>query len=140
VNIIERYISAYIVHCLFPEIAVDPVHMDYVYQVLRETGSTPKNELLRQVLEFTRARRAESEYTKKVVKDYVTSLLVNSKPVANPASPYVGKWRSTEEATIVMVLKDGHPIAFAGSLNENAQECFTELRATFPGIEIVPME
>lgn len=140
-NIIERYICSYIVHCLFPEIPVDPTHMGYVYQVLAETGSTPKNELLRRVLDFTRTSGAENEYTKKSVAGYVRSMLDVKRAESNPnAPPYIGKWRSTEEATVVMVLKNKHPIAFAGCPNEKVDECFSELKSTFPGIELIPME
>lgn len=81
-KIIERYISAYIVNCLFPiSDAIDQEqrnsHMNYVYEVLRETGSKSSHPLLNQVLDFVRQSDPSDPATQRDVRDYVMAQLAN---------------------------------------------------------------
>lgn len=135
-KIIDRYLSAYVMMCLFPDVD-EGISTEYIYEVLRTTGSTPNNEVLRNVLNYVRQSDPSDPQTQSIVASYVTAMVAERhKQLQTPKEQYVAKYTSDEVATAFMVLKDGQPVAVAGSLNERRDECINELRKRFPGIRI----
>lgn len=134
-NIIERYISAYILHCLFPEYTASQEHIDYVYQVLRESGSNPGNELLRTVLNFTRQGDPADPQIQSEVREYVQAMVFGSFKTVEPVKPkYVARYASEKGYTAMLVTSDGIPTAFAGCTDGSLETCKEKLRQQFPGI------
>lgn len=133
-TIIERYISAYVIRCLFPETTVDGTHMQYVYEVLRETGSQPTNEILRNVLDFVRQGDPEDEYTVKMVRDYVRAMIIGGMEVQKKNQP-LGQFYEIGEGVIAMtVTKDANLVALAGCSAADLEQLKGQLRGQFPGI------
>lgn len=136
-NIIERYISAYVFHCLFPGASQDGRYLNYVYEVLRETDSTPKNEILNNVLAYVRQGDPADPAIQKQVAGYVRDL-IGGKVFQEKAEPiFVAKTIQVPGATLFVVSKDNslNPIAFAGCKNEHFEQCVSELKIAFPGVE-----
>lgn len=133
-NIIERYLSAYVFHCLFPDMTSSQEHLDYIFQVLRESGSNPKNELLRNVLNYIRQSDPSDLETQAMVRNYILAMTEAIKPM--PAPAFIGKYHQTDNVIQVVVLKEGQPVAFAGCLTEYRDKCWQELEETFPGIQM----
>lgn len=135
-NIIERYISAYVVHCLFPTATENKEHLNYVFEVLRETGSTPKNDILRNVLNYVRQGDPADPKVQHEVALYVKSFL-DVEVYQRPKSEFIGRYHKTKEATMVVVLYQGQPVAFAGCAPDKFDECKQQLEEAFPGIQLV---
>lgn len=136
-NIIERYISAYVVHCLFPTATESKEHLNYVFEVLRETGSIPKNDILRNVLQYIRQGDPADPHVQHEVALYIRSLQGADVYQAKAPARFIAKFRKVAEATMFVILDSGVPVAFAGCKNDAIDKCIRELQETFPGIEIV---
>lgn len=128
-KIIDRYISAYIMHCLFPQ-DVNPVHLEYVFEVLRETGSTPEHEILRTVLDYVRQGDPASDDVKNVVRNYVMTRLLNQPEKA----VYVGHCRRYPDFTVIVVTKDDEPVASYGCTPSAFSMLSETLEKEYPGI------
>ncbi|HEY6021828.1 MAG TPA: hypothetical protein VIY48_18785, partial [Candidatus Paceibacterota bacterium] len=63
---IDRYLSAYVVSCLigYPE----SIHTQYMYQVLRESGSKSSSPVLQAVLDLIRQGDPADAQTRKEVR------------------------------------------------------------------------
>lgn len=124
-NIIERYIAAYVFHCLFPDKTASENHLGYVYEVLRETGSNPKNELLKNVIDFVRQGDPESEYTQSTVRKYIVAMIQET---------FVCRFANNGDATAYIVTKDDAPVAFTACVAGARKETEDRIRGLFPGV------
>lgn len=70
-DILERYIAAYVVECLTGV----PGSNDAYYSVLAQSRSNTKHPLLKQVIELTRGHEPRSEYTKTKVRELAIEYL-----------------------------------------------------------------
>ena len=132
-RIIERYISAYIVDCLLPIQRGDDKHMNYVYEVLRETGSNPEHPILRHVLNFVRQSDPADPKTRKDVRDYVLAMITREAP--EPTKPRYKAYHATISGVVsVLVFDEATPVAAALSPEAEWKDCQEQIMKTFPGI------
>jgi hypothetical protein len=129
---IERYLSAYVVDCLFGH--TDDLHMNYVYQVLRESGSKTDHPVLSKVLDYVRQGDPQDTPVKDEVRAYVLAMAQGGwKPVSHFRASV-----STKNGMCIFVVSDGKQVLSIGVAQESEQEqAFDELRQIFPGITFV---
>jgi hypothetical protein len=79
-DIVERYLSAYVVECLTGIPGSNPNY----YPILSNSGSNTKHPLLQGVLERVHEKEPESEEVKSVVRAYVLNYLTFGNPSIVP--------------------------------------------------------
>ena len=132
---VERYVAAYVVQCLFPEAMEEGVHTEYIRQVLRETSTQPRNEVLRNVLDFVRQGDPSDPYIQSMVRDYVSSMILGSIG-AEPKTSFKAQMHRSRGYVAGIVLKDNIPVAFVGGLEEEYEHLKSRMSEQFPGIAI----
>ena len=131
---VERYVAAYVIQCLFPEAVEEGVHTRYIEQVLRETSTQPRNEVLRNVLDFVRQGDPSDPYVQSMVRDYIRSMVVGSIDLEPKTSPFKAQMHRSRGYVAGIVLKDNIPVAFAGGMEEDYENLKARLNEQFPGI------
>lgn len=130
-KIIERYLSAYVVSCLFGY--TDPIHMGYVYQVLRESGSSSDHPLLSKVLDFIRQGDPEDPQTRQEVADYVTAIIKGVNPVKDEPKSNVKIRYSISEGYMALSISRGKELIGIGLASaENVDETLKRLQEKYP--------
>ena len=90
-KIIERYLSAYVVGCMFG--FTDEKHRDYVFEVLRETNSNIRHPLLRQVMDFIRQSDPADPKTQEEIRQYCVAMALRPDSEIKEEQPeYEGRY------------------------------------------------
>jgi hypothetical protein len=132
-KIIERYLSAYVIDCLFGH--TNEVHMDYVYQVLRESGSKTDHPILSKVLDYVRQGDPKDPHIKDEVRAYVLAMAQMGKTFG-PMSDIKAKF-STKEGYTVFVIYDSKAVLGMGLAKaEDTGKAIEQLQEQYPGIQI----
>lgn len=128
---IERYLSAYVIHCLFG--SDKNAHMEYVLQTLRESASKTNHPILSKVLDYIRQGDPEDPQTMGEIRDYVSDLI---KSGAQPQiSPYKAMISFKKGFMIVVVSDETNILSIGCAREADKEQALEELRQTFPGIE-----
>lgn len=132
-RVVERYVASYIMDCLFPDDSPN-AHMDYIYQVLRETGTRSERPIIQQVLDYTRQTDPASFETRAMVADFVRSAILNR--AETPRKPqFVARYMEMEDLIVYMVRdSEQRPIAFSVSTIQDSHRARKALEEQFPGI------
>lgn len=131
-KIIERYLSAYVIDCLFGH--VDDTHMEYVYQVLRESGSRSDHPVLGKVLDYVRQGDPADPKLQAEVRAYTISVIQNG--VALPAPEFEASYHIENKIMSIMLFHKGEVAGFGVAHEAEKEQAFKELEAMFPGIRI----
>jgi hypothetical protein len=145
VNILERYLSAYVVEC---STGIPGEQPENVYDVISNSRSNTTHPLLSQVAELVRQHRPELPSTKQEVKAMLAAFLEAS-PVSEEAeldellklftpqeSEFRGEYRRLRDMIMGIVMK-GDVFVAAFSCHENQMpKAVAELQKTFKGISI----
>lgn len=131
-KIIERYLSAYVMDCLFGH--TNETHMDYVYQVLRETGSKTDHPVLSKVLDYVRQGDPNDPVIKGEVRAYVLEMAKSGDSA--PWSGVKAKFSTKDGFTVFVIYSSTTLLATGIALAENTDEAIKQIREQYPGIQI----
>lgn len=134
-KIIERYLSAYVVGCLygFP----DNEHTEYVFQVLRETGSSSTHPVLSKVLDYVRQSDPANTKIQEEVRAYAIAMATNPLPTPEPEPEYEGRLSVHNGFVFVRIYYQGDNIGVGIAMEADKEKAIKELRQSFPDIRIV---
>lgn len=134
-RIIERYLSAYVMDCLFGH--VDDVHAEYTYQVLRETGSRINHPVLSKVLDFIRQGDPADPKVQAEVRAYVTALAVSYVAPKEQASEYECRFHVASGFMVILILRNGEKVGVGFAMESDKDLALKEVGERYPGIKIV---
>jgi hypothetical protein len=134
VKIIERYLSAYVVGCLYG--FTEEKHRDYVFEVLRETGSRVQHPVLGKVLDYIRQSDPADPNTQEEVRAYCVAMLANPVEYA-PVPEYEARYSLHRGLMVITLTHQGSHVGFALAKAEQKEEAIKELQERFPGIRVV---
>ncbi len=135
-KIIERYLSAYVVDCLFGH-GKDNVHMDYVYQVLRETGSKTNHPVLSKILDYIRQGDPKDPAIQAEVRAYVLETAkAGAWTEVAPKSKYQATFQIKDGFAFFVVSSGTSLVAVGYSKQDQISDAIQELKSVFPDIVI----
>lgn len=126
-NIIDRYISAYVVQCLFPS---EPgPDFQYVCEVLLETQAKSSNPVLQEVLETVKMYDPSSESVQTLVRQRLLELLENK------GGP-LGLYTIANGVVILTVQENGRTIGIGATNADNVADLIEMAKKRYPNITI----
>lgn len=138
---IDRYLSAYVVSCLigYPE----SIHTEYMYQVLRESGSKSASPVLQAVLDLIRQGDPKDPEVKQEVRQWMMLRIAEAGGYGAEAPSIQTKQQkheaiySVHEGTAVFSwYMDGQPRGIGVCKESEIPSMCSKLKETFPNIVI----
>lgn len=133
-KIIERFLSAYVMDCLFGH--TNETHMDYVYQVLRETGSKTDHPVLSKVLDYVRQGDPKDPHIRDEVRAYILAIAPGNSWRDEPRSDIKAKFSTKDGFTVFVIYNSTTLLATGIALAENTDEAIKQIQEQYPGIQI----
>lgn len=131
---IERYLSAYVMYCLFG--GEKNAHMEYIMHTIRESTSVTNHPVLSKVQDYVHQGDPANPEIMEEVRAYVSDLIKGG--VLPQVISYKALISKKQGAIIITVVdNDNKPIALGMAKEVETEKAFAELRQMFPGIEFV---
>jgi hypothetical protein len=144
VNIIERYVCAYIVEALT---GVQGSYPEHVYSVLSQTKAKTEHPLLKQVLQVIQMGdlNLAGETARRLVREIVLDNVIEDEEspakmfeqMAQPkADTYEGVLQRADGLATMIIFEQGRPKEIVGFLVSSERDALEFIKAKYPGIAI----